>query len=558
MLSYPCLTASILRFTLSLAFVVSTLVHAQQIPDGGRLLEQLKPPPELPERSTPQLKNETPSATVQTESADTPRIRVDRLNIKGAEVIPATELHALVADAEGRELSLAQLQALTERISAHYRARGYPLSHAYVPAQEVRDGLVEIVVVEVRLNAVNIDNAAGVRGMALAPLERIDTSRVLENASLERALLLLSEVPGIAVSSTIRPGAQSGTSDLDVHVTPGKRYDGSVDVDNAGSRTSGRYRLGAQLNLNNPLNIGDLLSLRALTSNHDLRYLVGSWQAPVNSLGTVAGGSLSTLNYGLGDNLAQLDASGHVHAGGVYLKHPLVRSYRRNLSALLRYDRLLLEDRIGAVSTRINKRISAWSAGLSGDFLDGFNGGAQTSGSLSHTHGRLDLDSDSNVVDAASARSAGDFGKVEWSLQRLAERLQLQLLGNGQWASKNLDSSQKMVLGGPSSVRAYPSGEAAGDEGYFLSAEAQYALRLSWPGIWRATLFYDHGHVTINRDPWTNANNGRTLRGFGVGMLVTDAAGWLARVSLAWKRGEAPQTDSDHSPRMWLQARRHF
>jgi hemolysin activation/secretion protein len=143
-------------------------------------------------------------------------------------------------------------------------------------------------------------------------------------------------------------------------------------------------------------------------------------------------------------------------------------------------------------------------------------------------------------------------------MQRLTDRVQLQLLGNGQWASKNLDSSQKLTLGGPYSVRAYPSGEAAGDEGYFFSVEGQYALPLSWPGNWRLTAFYDHGHVSINRDPWTPANNSRTLRGIGAGLLVTDAAGWVARLSLAWKRGEAPQTDSDRSPRLWLQVKRVF
>jgi hemolysin activation/secretion protein len=176
-----------------------------------------------------------------------------------------------VADAEGKELSLPQLQALADRLSEHYRARGYLLSHAYVPAQDVRDGTVEIAVVEVRVNTLSVKNAAGVGGMALAPLARIDTSKVLEGASLERALLLLSDLPGMAVQSTIRPGAQSGTSDLEVDVAPGKRYDGSIDFDNGGSGTSGRYRLGGLLNVNNPLNIGDLLSLRAIAKPQHAR-----------------------------------------------------------------------------------------------------------------------------------------------------------------------------------------------------------------------------------------------------------------------------------------------
>ena len=46
----------------------------------------------------------------------------------------------------------------------------------------------------------------------------------------------------------------------------------------------------------------------------------------------------------------------------------------------------------------------------------------------------------------------------------------------GQLAFDNLDSSEKMELGGAYGVRAYPEGEAFGDEGYIATAEARLML----------------------------------------------------------------------------------
>jgi hemolysin activation/secretion protein len=63
-------------------------------------------------------------------------------------------------------------------------------------------------------------------------------------------------------------------------------------------------------------------------------------------------------------------------------------------------------------------------------------------------------------------------------IQRVNEKLNLQLLANAQFADKNLDSSEKLSLGGATGVRAYPSGEASGDEGRKLSVDAKYNVKI--------------------------------------------------------------------------------
>jgi hemolysin activation/secretion protein len=161
------------------------------------------------------------------------------------------------------------------------------------------------------------------------------------------------------------------------------------------------------------------------------------------------------------------------------------------------------------------------------------------------------------LIDRATARSAGGFAK--WSasfqrLQRLTDTLSLSLAYAGQWAGKNLDSSEKLSLGGAYGVRAYPQGEASGDEGRLLTAE----LRWRVSDAWQAQAFYDDGRVRINRDPWAAGNNTRHLAGYGLGAAWA-GSGFTLRAFAAWKAGTGePTSDTDRSPRVWVQAARYF
>jgi hemolysin activation/secretion protein len=145
------------------------------------------------------------------------------------------------------QLSLGDLRGMVSRITGHYRSAGYFLAQAYLPAQDIKDGVVTIAVIEGQYGKV-----------AIAPLE----SR----------LLLLSDIPGVNVTSTLVPSASVGASDLVVDVAPGRRVTGSIDSDNAGNRYTGEYRVGATVNLNNSAGRGDVATLRVLTSGSGLNY----------------------------------------------------------------------------------------------------------------------------------------------------------------------------------------------------------------------------------------------------------------------------------------------
>jgi hemolysin activation/secretion protein len=127
------------------------------------------------------------------------------------------------------------------------------------------------------------------------------------------------------------------------------------------------------------------------------------------------------------------------------------------------------------------------------------------------------------VLDSFTARAAGDYKKLNMAFSRLQQLGGgYSLLGavNAQYADKNLDASEKMSLGGSNGVRAYPAGEAAGDQGILARLELRKTLGVFGNSIVEGALFADAGRVTVNKKPWDNSENRASRYGYGVGLNV--------------------------------------
>lgn len=547
------------------ALSVQAQAQAQQapvpnpgLPDAGQSIRELEQrPPALPPRQSLDL--DLPDAPPEQPAQDDLQVQVDGFALEGNRALPDTELLPLLADLVHRRVSLGQLQAGAHRLTQRYRERGYPLARAYLPAQEIEAGIVRIAVLEGRYGEVGVHNASRLRDAAVAaPLRALKPGEAVRAASLERSLLLLRELPGVAVRSTLVPGGEVGSTDLRVEVQPGPMFSGSIDADNFGNRYTGAYRLSGSLDIDSPLRLGDRLSLRVLGSSEDQHYYRAGWQLPVGPWSTRLGAAWSRMDYTLGKDFAELDAHGKALVAGVFVSQPLLRRRDASLSAMLQFDRKRLQDHIDQFDSRSDKRSRVLTASLYGDGRDALLGGGTTRFALAWGHGHLDIDSAlDELLDQASAGTAGDFDVVRPSvarLQRLGGRFDLHVQAQGQWSDGNLDSSEKFFLGGPYGVRAYPQAEAAGDQGWLASLELRYALTRAW----QLSAFVDHGEVRLNKDPWDDGDNHRRLSGAGLGAGWI-AYGWRVGASAAWKLGNAKaESGGDRSPQVWMQASRGF
>lgn len=434
---------------------------AQQLPGAGGQLLQI-PPVAAPPRAAPELRIEQRTAPPAA-GAEQVKVLVREVRVSGATVFPAADLLAITGFQPGSELALADLQGMAGRITGHYRRHGYFLAQAWVPAQEIKDNVVTIAVSEGRYGIVTLRNETNLADrVARGPLEGLNSGDIIENRALEQRLLLLSDVPGVNVKSTLVPGSAPGTSDLLVDVTPGRRVTGSIEADNAGSRYTGPYRVGATVSLNNPAGLGDVASLRALTSGSGLKYARASYQLPVGR--AQVGVAYSLLDYSLGKEFEGLQAHGTARIVTVFGRYPVVRSRSNNTYVLLAYDDKKFQDKLDSIPAVTDRKSRVVTAGIHGERLDELGGGGVSQYSVILALGDLDIQTPAaRAMDAQTARTNGRFNKVSFSAareQNLGGPFSAQLSIEGQAASKNLDISEKMELGGMNAVRAYPEGEA--------------------------------------------------------------------------------------------------
>lgn len=536
---------------------------AQQPPTAGGQMQQIPASPLVP-RAPPEFRIQ-PQAAPESSASDSVKIRVRALQVIGAQAFAPADLVALTGFTPGSELSLTDLRAMAARITEHYRVHGYFVAQAYLPAQEVKDASVTIAVAEGRYGQLAIRNQSTLPDRIVrGTLGGLNAGDPIVTAPLESRLLALSDLPGVTVRSTLVPGTSIGSSDLIVDVTPGRLLSGSVDADNAGNPYTGTTRVGATVNLNNPLGLGDVASLRLLTSGSGLKYVRASYQLQAGR-GQV-GIAYSHLEYRLGREFEPLGANGTTQIASVFGRYPLLRSRNHNLYAQLGYDDKRFEDRVDSVPSVTHKRAGVLMSSLYGDSSDSFGGGGQTSYGLTLSSGRIDIQTpEALAADAATARSNGRFNKLSFNAARsqaLGGPFSLYAGLSGQVASKNLDVSEQMELGGMNAVRAYPEGEAYADEGLLVTVEGRMQLpdfsdRL--PGRMQLVAFVDAGSVRTHKEPWVEGRNRRTLSAVGLGLVWSDPRNFLLRTYYARKLGSEPATSSpDRSGRFWIQGVKFF
>lgn len=550
------------RFTLSalaLTLLATLSVHAATVaPDAGQTIRELQKQPELQAPKPPTPLRIEENVTRRGSANDDVRIAVSGIRVSGNSAFAAAELEALVANLINGEHTLAELYQGAARITAYYREHGYVIARAYLPAQEIKEGVVIIDVVEGRLGEQQITNQSRLSDeRANGYLREIKSGEALQAAPVERALLLLNDTPGVGgTRATLQPGASVGTSDLVVEIDPAAPYAARVELDNFGNRYTGEYRLGGALALNSPFKIGDQFTVRALASDQDLTYDRIAYQIPIGSSGFRLGAAYFDTRYRLGKEFAPLQAHGKASSTSLFAVYPFIRSQASNLSGTVTLEEKKLHDLTDAPVTTADKHIHLANFGLAGNYQDTLGGAGITSFDLSLVAGRLGMDAESLATDELSARSNGGFTRLAYNLNRLQRLTELDTVSvslAGQWAGKNLNSSEKFFLGGASGVRAYPQGEADGDQGWLANLELRHRFLPNLQGV----VFYDAGSVRINHNPFVTGENSRNISGAGMGANANFFALQI-NAYVAWRlNGGQPTSEPaslDRNPRLWVQA----
>ena len=550
----------------ALAFALLALASALALAQQRQPLRL--PPPEEP------VLPKAPEARPALPASPQLRVTVQNFTFTGNTLYSDTELEPVVEEFLGKSLDFEGLNDAATKVRAFYRTRGYFLAQAYLPQQAIRNGSVQIGIIEGRVGEVELDKKAGVRfadSLLLGILRNhFAEGQIITETGLERPLLIINDLPGAQVTSEIRPSRTMGAADLRVHVDQvGGRFNGFVDADNHGNRFTGEYRAGANLNWNTPFGYGDQATFRGFVSDEGMWYTRFAYLIPLGYFGTRAGISYSKFEYRLAKDFADLRGNGEGEVASVYAFHSFIRTRNANLILQGTYEDKKLVDRIESQNSLEIRLISAGKLGLVGDFRDAFLGGGLNAYAFTWTYGDLGIEPTSVLALDQSPTGHKTYGRFQKynvdarRLQRVTDNSSVLLSVSGQRSTKNLASAEKFSLGGANGVRAYPVGEATADIGLIATVEGRYILPnfKVFGGDMTLLAFYDHGWARINETALpTDAENNRSLGGYGFGASAGQDGSFIVRVNAAWRSSsDLPQSDpAQRVPRVWAQAVKWF
>jgi len=216
-------------------------------------------------------------------------------------------------------------------VTMTYQDKGYILARAYLPEQEIEDGVLEISIAEGKIGKIIV---AGGKHYKPDVIKRYFKSQqkhgVVKESLLEKGILLANEVPKVKTDVVLKEGEKPGEVDVVLNTQESSvltfTVDGGVDYNNYGTETVSEDRYGAFINLIDHV-WGTELKLRSIIGNTYDDSALGNvnFSIPINSYGTKLSLNYLKGNYIIGREFEELGLGGRTRNYGAQINHPLVK-----------------------------------------------------------------------------------------------------------------------------------------------------------------------------------------------------------------------------------------
>jgi hemolysin activation/secretion protein len=516
---------------------------------------QTLPRTEAPRQAPVQVSVQAPSEALKALLA-TP-LTPSRFDVVGVKSIPFPTVAALFAPMRGKTITVGDLVAAADKVTAMYRERGYALSFAFIPSQNFANGVVRVTVVEGYVSKVDLRGDTGNMDKRLRAIAaHVVGERPLTRATFERYTQLLGQLPGAKVSASVpAPTTTDGATTLVLDVTR-KRYDLSYGLDFNHPGTQGVFSL-----LENGLTpLGEQLSVSTLFPNGGGQRLYSAgWTEPFGSDGW-QGKVDATRYWGTPDTDNQLPS---------YLDHRLTQD-RLALSAI--YPITLSN------SERLNLTLGTYASRQSDEYRNVDTGvklalqssvrvlnaeiswlkvyGKRTRQlSFAVFHGFDAFGAYSRAVTNVSGQLAVAMPDVKFTRYTMNVALAdpwphgfgTVFRTQGQYSDNALPSTEQINFGGPSFAYAYDPGDAAGDSGWAASGELNrgFTVASKWVTGLTPYIAYQTARVYLNGSrPLIDR-----LDSAAIGLRATDGKHYSIDFALAKPTGDTPPESKHRDPR---------
>ena len=544
-------------------FLYSNLGNAQDIPT---IDDVNKNQPKLPaeQKISPSEKLELDQSQKLEKNEDQLiKILVKDFKFDGNLYYSNEELEEVIKEAVNKELVYDQLINVTRAISNHYKANGF-LATAFLPPQDINDGVIKIKITEAVLGTIIFDVEEEEKlniskeNIRLKLLYKIEDSGVLNIDQLDKNVRNLNKIPGINALAELEEGKNFGETNVKVTAINTETIFGNTLVDNNGSRSSGYNKITNTINIDGLFNMGDRLAFtNVLSGDHHVKdnheesnYYAVSSTMPVGYNGMLATLRASKMEYKLSAPFDSTKPSGYSSEYNLSLNRPLIVSPNFNLNTSFSLGNNKYVNDLGT-GNNSDKDVLKSIFNLGFDSRDERLGGGINYGSFALSLAKNDLTNNLSNYETDQSTSDNNGRNFKGTLnlnrmQKLTDKTNLLVKFNGQLAADNLDGADQFSLGGPNAVRAYPSSEAAGDAGFVASLELKRNLFKNL----ESTLFYDYGKIKLHKSLWNDWNstnklkNNYHLQGYGVSVGIPIFQNFSINATHAKKIGTNSGRDS--------------
>lgn len=546
---------TLVRIAIALSSIsIGSLSSAQNAPDAGALQREL----DLQLQRESQTPLAQPSKPVQApEQKKGEQITLKQIRFEGNTLFSGSELEQVVKSWVGRPVYISELQDATVAVQNFYATKGR-IAQATLPPQEIKDGTVLIKILEGKMGSVIIEPAdASGKTSSSFSLERakaylthgVGGGTYINVEPIERGMLLLNEVPGVAATGAFEAASEPGFSNFRVRVSDTPRFSGQAALSNYGSASTGANQAIASLSLNNLSGIGDKINLNAIQSQGS-GYVVGNYILPVGTNGWNVGVQSSYLQYMTVPSWSSTQTAGSAATIQANTSYALQRTRTANSTAKLSIENRTYNNvQTNPVTTLSSYEVTASNISISGDLST--SSGSFINYSAGFVLGYLGIRDDSQLqADQSGVGTAGSYSKWTFSLSHVQDIAFLP--GTtwtnsvyGQLASKNLNSSEQIYMGGAYGVRAYPTSQGGGSQGAIFSSELNHRLNERWNIGAFADLGIVQQYVNLysNWQGLTNANNNYQLGDAGISAKYFYGRA-VVSASLAFRVGNNPLYNS--------------
>ena len=506
------------------------------VPQGSPLQRVLPPPrpdvgPGLQQPALPEPRGAVPNQAV----------RIASVSVVGATAYQPGALASLTSGLTGPAVPLSQVEQARQSILSRYREDGFVLST--VSANVDAAGNLRFTVVEGRIADVRLEGDIGPAGtQVLRFLRRLLDERPISAATLERYVLLATDVPGVTVRTVLRPSAEEpGALTLIAQVSR-HAVGGLLAADNRAFRATGPEQLLAIGTFNSFTQFGERTELSLLHSFNNTQtfgqaateFFVGGSGLRVRLYAGEGGVTPSSP-------LREVGYDGRTRVFGVQAGYPIIRRRQQTLSAVVAFDAIESDIRtdVPFPATRASfdslRVLRAGADSALEDLLLGNGRPGINTVSLRLSQGLQGLGA-SQPGNPAAGRlgERPDFFKFNAEITRTQTLFQpwegasVALFGlvAGQVSNSVLPPAEKFFLGGIRYNRGFYAGEVTGDNALTLSAELQLNTGFQFEAFGRSLdvntqfyLFHDWGQTWENRS--TDANRRLQSAGGGVRAQLT-------------------------------------